>query len=87
MLRNGLLQRRLRCRQLSVRCGIELCRENSKLPGVHSRLLLHSHPLLCLTHFKSYFVDLACKSSFRADADTFGDRCLIVDADISRLVR
>ena len=43
--------------------------------------------LLHRTHFKGDLVDLAGKSSLRADADTLGDRCLIVDADVSSLVR
>src|SRR5688500_13285563 len=43
--------------------------------------------LLHRTHFKGDLVDLAGKSRLRADADPLGDRRLIVDADVSRLVR
>src|SRR5439155_19597986 len=38
-------------------------------------------------HLKSDLVDRAGESSLRADADTLGDRGLIVDADVGRLVR
>src|SRR5512133_465862 len=38
-------------------------------------------------YFQSDLVDLAGKSSLRTDADSLSDRCLIVDADVSGLVR
>src|SRR5204863_544264 len=37
-------------------------------------------------HFEDDLVDLACEPGFRANADAFGDRRLIVDADIGSLV-
>ena len=38
-------------------------------------------------YFKGDLVDRAGEASVRADADALGDRCLIVDADVGRLVR
>jgi hypothetical protein len=38
-------------------------------------------------HFKGDLVDLPAKASLRSDADTQSDRRLIVDADVSGLVR
>src|SRR3954463_9461009 len=40
-----------------------------------------------LSYFEGDLVDLAGKSSLRADADTLSDRCLIVDANVSSFVR
>jgi hypothetical protein len=46
-----------------------------------------SRILLQRTHFKGDLVDLAGKSRLRSDADTLSDRGLIVDANVSGLVR
>jgi len=43
--------------------------------------------LLHILHVERNFVDLSAKTSLvTPDADTFGDRCLIVEANIRRLV-
>ena len=40
-----------------------------------------------IAYFKRDLVDLASELGVRPDANSFGNRCLIVDADVGSLIR